>query len=143
MQRNRRKTFDVGFYLLVLLALVLSYYALSGVNRGQEVSYARAKQMFVQERVESFEVDDTVLTMTVRDSSLSSGRQTVRCQIYSADLFWEDMGALVEEQYADGIIKDYSLNPPYTPPWWSSILLYAALMVGLFFMIQFMMIKAQ
>ena len=129
--------------MLVLLALVLSYYALSGVNRGQEVSYARAKQMFVQERVESFEVDDTVLTMTVRDSSLSSGRQTVRCQIYSADLFWEDMGALVEEQYADGIIKDYSLNPPYTPPWWSSILLYAALMVGLFFMIQFMMIKAQ
>ena len=127
----------------MLLALVLSYYALSGVNRGQEVSYARAKQMFVQERVESFEVDDTVLTMTVRDSSLSSGRQTVRCQIYSADLFWEDMGALVEEQYADGIIKDYSLNPPYTPPWWSSILLYAALMVGLFFMIQFMMIKAQ
>ena len=51
MQRKRRKTFDVGFYLLVLLALVLSYYALSVVNRGQEVSYAQAQQLVVQEKV--------------------------------------------------------------------------------------------
>ena len=131
MQRKRRKTFDVGFYLLVLLALVLSYYALSGVNRGQEVSYAQAQQLFTQEKVETFQVDDTVLTMTVRDSSVSSGRLTVRCQIYSAELFWSDMGELVEEQYADGIIKDYTLYPPYTPPWWSTLLLYAALLVGL------------
>ena len=143
MQRNRRKTFDVGFYLLVLLALILSYYALSGVNRGQEVSYAEAKQLFTQEKVESFQVDDTTLTMKVRDGSVSSGRLTMRCQVYSADLFWEDMGELVEDQYADGVIKDYTLNPPYTPPWWSTILLYAALMVGLFLMIQFMMVRAQ
>ena len=143
MQRKRRKTFDVGFYLLVLLALVLSYYALSGVNRGQEVSYAQAQQLFTQEKVETFQVDDTVLTMTVRDSSVSSGRLTVRCQIYSAELFWSDMGELVEEQYADGIIKDYTLYPPYTPPWWSTLLLYAALLVGLFFLMQFMMARAQ
>ena len=115
----------------MLLALVLSYYALSGVNRGQEVSYAQAQQLFTQEKVETFQVDDTVLTMTVRDSSVSSGRLTVRCQIYSAELFWSDMGELVEEQYADGIIKDYTLYPPYTPPWWSTLLLYAALLVGL------------
>ena len=143
MQRKRRKTFDVGFYLLVLLALVLSYYALSGVNRGQEVSYAQAQQLFTQEKVETFQVDDTVLTMTVRDSSVSSGRLNVRCQIYSAELFWSDMGELVEEQYADGIIKDYTLYPPYTPPWWSTLLLYAALLVGLFFLMQFMMARAQ
>ena len=143
MQKNRRKTFDVGFYLLVLLALILSYFALSGVNRGQEVSYAQAQQLFAQEKVETFQVNDTVLTMTVRDSSVSSGRLTVRCQLYSADLFWADMGDLVEEQYADGVIKDYTLNPPYTPPWWSSILLYAALLVGLFFLMQFMMVRAQ
>ena len=127
----------------MLLALVLSYYALSGVNRGQEVSYAQAQQLFVQEKVETFQADDTVLTMTVRDSSVSSGRLTVRCQVYSAELFWADMGELVEEQYADGIIKDYTLNPPYTPPWWSSILLYAALLLGIFFLMQFMMVRAQ
>ncbi len=127
----------------MLLALVLSYYALSGVNRGQEVSYAQAQQLFTQEKVETFQVDDTVLTMTVRDSSVSSGRLTVRCQIYSAELFWSDMGELVEEQYADGIIKDYTLYPPYTPPWWSTLLLYAALLVGLFFLMQFMMARAQ
>ena len=123
MQRKRRKTFDVGFYLLVLLALVLSYYALSGVNRGQEVSYAQAQQLFVQEKVETFQVDDTVLTMTVRDSSVSSGRLTVRCQVYSAELFWADMGELVEEQYADGIIKEFMAG--------AKDILPAAIVVGL------------
>ena len=47
-QKRRRKSFDLGFYVLVILALVLSYYALYGVNRGQEVTYAQARQLFLQ-----------------------------------------------------------------------------------------------
>ena len=72
MQKRRRKSFDLGFYVLVILALVLSYYALYGVNRGQEVSYAQARQLFVQERVESFQVSDHTLTMVVRDGRVES-----------------------------------------------------------------------
>ena len=51
MSKNRKRSVDVGFWLLVLLALVLGYYALYGVNSGRTVTYAAAKQLFYQERV--------------------------------------------------------------------------------------------
>ena len=35
LSKNRRRSIDVGFWLLVLLALVLGYYALYGVNSGE------------------------------------------------------------------------------------------------------------
>ena len=143
MQRKRRKSFDIGFYVLVLLALVLAYYALYGVNNGASITYAEAKQYFLQERVETFQVSGNTLTMNVRDSSVSSGRLTVRCELYSVELFDNDLGELIDQQYRDGIILDYDLDPPYEPPWWSSILLYVIIIAALFLFWQFMMARAQ
>ena len=143
LQRKRRKSFDIGFYVLVLLALVLAYYALYGVNNGTSVTYAEAKQLFVQERVETFQVSGSTLTMSVRDSSVSSGRITAKCQLYSVELFYDDLGELIDQQYRDGIITDYDLDPPYEPPWWSSMLLYVVLIAALFLFWQFMMARAQ
>ena len=143
MQRKRRKSFDIGFYVLVLLALVLAYYALYGVNNGASITYAEAKQYFLQERVETFQVSGNTLTMNVRDSSVSSGRLTVRCELYSVELFDNDLGELIDQQYREGIILDYDLDPPYEPPWWSSILLYVVIIAALFLFWQFMMARAQ
>ena len=143
MQRKRRKSFDIGFYVLVLLALVLAYYALYGVNNGASITYAEAKQYFLQERVETFQVSGNTLTMNVRDSSVSSGRLTVRCELYSVELFDNDLGELIDQQYREGIILDYDLDPPYEPPWWSSILLYVIIIAALFLFWQFMMARAQ
>ena len=98
LQRKRRKSFDIGFYVLVLVALVLAYYALYGVNTGTSITYAQAKQLFVQERVETFQVSGNTLTMTVRDSSVSSGRVTAKCQLYSVELFHDDLGELIDQQ---------------------------------------------
>ena len=133
----------MGFWLLVLLALVLGYYALYGVNSGKTVTYAEAKQLFYQERVETFSVKENTLDLVVRDSTVSSGRLPVRCQVPSVELFYADMRDLIEEQYAAGIIVNYDMSPPYTPPWWSSILLYVVLIAGMFLMWQFMMARAQ
>ena len=143
MQKNRRRPIDLGFWLLVLLAFILGYYALYGVNNGTDVTYATAKQMFYQERVEYFEVDDTTLVMTVRDSEVSSGRSVLRCEIPSVELFYADLRDLIDEQYAAGIITDYDMDPPTSPPWWSSILLYVVLIAALFLVWQFMMARAQ
>ena len=129
--------------MLVLVALVLAYYALYGVNTGTSITYAQAKQLFVQERVETFQVSGSTLTMTVRDSSVSSGRVTAKCQLYSVELFHDDLGELIDQQHRDGIILDYDLDPPYEPPWWSSILLYVVLIAALFLFWQFMVARAQ
>ena len=142
MSKNRRRSIDVGFWLLVLLALVLGYYALYGVNSGEMVTYAEAKQLFYQERVESFQVKDSSLTMVVRDAAAAQ-RIPYRCQVPSLELFYADMRELIQEQYAAGIIVNYDMSPPYTPPWWSSILLYVVLIAGMFLMWQFMMARAQ
>ena len=143
MQKKRRKSFDIGFYVLVLLALVLAYYALYGMNSGANITYAEAKQYFIQERVETFQVSGNTLSMTVRDSSVSSGRLAVQCKIYSAELFYADLGDLIDQQLREGIILDYDMDPPYEPPWWSSMLLYVVIIAALFLFWQFMMARAQ
>ncbi len=145
LQKNnaKKKPVDLGFWLLVLLAMVLGYYALYGMNTGTEITYAEAKQMFHQEKVEYFELVDTTLVMEVRDGQVSDGRSVVRCEVPSVEIFNENLMSLIDTQYADGIIKDYDMDPPDQVPWWSSVLLYVLIIVGLFIFWQTMMARAQ
>jgi len=143
LRKDRGRPVDIGFWVLVLMALILGYYALYGVNNGSDVSYAEVKQLFYQERVESFTVKETSLTLVVRDNSVSSGRVVCRCEVPSLALFYLDMRQLIEEQYAAGILKDYDMSPPYNPPWWSTILFYAVLLGGVYYLLKFLGSRGQ
>jgi len=145
LQKNssKKKPVDIGFWLLVLMAMLLGYYALYGVNNGTEITYADAKQLFQQEKVEYFEMADTTLVMEIRDSQVEDGRSLVRCEVPSVEIFNENLMDLIDAQYAEGIIKDYDMDPPEQVPWWSSILLYILIIVGLFIFWQTMMARAQ
>ena len=86
----KKKPIDMGFWLLVLMAMLLGYYALYGVNNGTEITYAEAKQLFHQEKVEYFELADTTLMMEIRDAQVSDGRSVVRCEVPGVEIFTGD-----------------------------------------------------
>ena len=134
LRNNQKRPFDAGFFLLLLLVLSLGYYAIFAVNGADTIYYSEARQLFVQERVRSFQVYDTTLTMEVRalDGGGSSARQA---QLYSAELFWEDLGPLIQEQQAAGILTYYQMDPPYQPPWWLQFLVYGLLLAGGLFLV--------
>ena len=134
-QRNRP---GVGVYFALILLLLCGYYLFFDMTRVPGVSYAQVEDLFRREQVQSFYVKDgSELYLSLRDGA------TVRNELGSTDRFREELGELIREQKAAGILVDYDFAPVYRPPWWSEILLYVLLIGGIFLVWQYMMIRAQ
>ncbi|MCI8943494.1 MAG: ATP-dependent zinc metalloprotease FtsH [Oscillospiraceae bacterium] len=128
----------MGVYFALILLLLCGYYLFFDTLRVPAVSYAQAEDLFRREQVQSFYVKNgSELYLSLRDGT------TVRNELGSTDRFREELGELIREQKAAGILVDYDFAPVYRPPWWSEILLYVLLIGGIFLVWQYMMIRAQ
>ena len=106
------------------------------------MTYSEVKDLFTNEKVQSFVYDGTSneLTMKVRDASAKDGTKEVKYSMYSFSLFYEDLGDTIKQQYADGIIKEYQIDPVRSM-WWIQLLPYVFLF-GLVAVWIYMMTKA-
>ena len=118
--------------LLVLCLLVVMYLARSMTRQG-DITYGEMRQLFVNEKVQSFAINDTRLTATLADKT------TVTCQLYSFDLFFDDLNDLVVQQYETGIITSY--NYPARSTNWLQLLLPYALAVMAFILLMNLMTR--
>ncbi len=118
--------------LLVLCLLVVMYLARSMTRQG-DITYGEMRQLFVNEKVQSFAINDTRLTATLADKT------TVTCQLYSFDLFFDDLNDLVVQQYEKGIITSY--NYPARSTNWLQLLLPYALAVMAFILLMNLMTR--
>ena len=82
--------------LFLVFIFAMQYIARS--NAQGILSYSEMVQLFRQEQVQSFTVQDNQVTMTLSDGSTS------RCEITDVALFRDDLGDLVQQQWSDGII---------------------------------------
>ena len=123
--RQEGKRPNAIFFLVVLLSsLALVNYLTQ--PRAEQPSYAEVKLLFEQEKVESFTLSDTTLTLKLRGET-----KTVTKDVYDFDLFYTDMNALVEAQYAAGIIKDYDYHADHTPNYLAMLLPYVVAILGI------------
>ena len=139
---NKTRRPSIGIYFMVVILLLVAYYAFYGMEDASAVTYAQVKTFFQQERVESFYVRDgreLYLNLKQDGGPLAPVHNTLE----SVDAFREELGSLIEDQLARGVLADYNYDPPYTPPWWMEIALYLALIVAFFLFFQFMMGRAQ
>jgi cell division protease FtsH len=128
----------MGLYLAVILLLLCGYYLFFGALRTPKISYAQVEELFRREQVASFFVKDgDELYLNLKDGS------TVRNDLGSAERFRAELGGLIQEQKAAGVLADYDYAPVYRPPWWSEIMLYVLLIGGIFLAWQYMMMRAQ
>ena len=134
-QRNHP---SMGLYLAVILLLLCGYYLFFGALRTPKISYAQVEELFRREQVASFFAKDgDELYLNLKDGS------TVRNDLGSAERFRAELGGLIQEQKAAGVLADYDYAPVYRPPWWSEIMLYVLLIGGIFLAWQYMMMRAQ
>ena len=107
-----------------------------------KMTYSEVKDLFTNEKVQSFVYDGTSneLTMKVRDASAKDGTKEVKYSMYSFSLFYEDLGDTIEQQYKDGIIKEYQIEP-IRSSWWIQLIPYI-LLVGLMVFWVVMMTRA-
>ncbi|MBQ4044519.1 MAG: AAA family ATPase, partial [Clostridia bacterium] len=69
----------------------------------------------------------------------TEGEATVTYALRDINLLIMDMGDLIREQHAAGIIEDYDIPAPMTMPWWVSLLPYVIVIVLLIAMWMFVM----
>ena len=135
---KQTKNPGMGLYFLAIILLLLAYYAFAGGDRTPTVTYAQVEDLFQREQVTSFYVrDGSQLYLNLQDGT------TVTNTLGSVESFREELGDLIRQQKADGILTDYNYDPVYSPPWWSQMLIYVLLIGGVFLLWQYMAVRAQ
>ncbi len=135
---KQTKNPGMGLYFLAIILLLLAYYAFAGGDRTPTVTYAQVEDLFQQGQVTSFYVrDGNQLYLNLQDGT------TVTNTLGSVESFREELGDLIRQQKADGILTDYNYDPVYSPPWWSQMLIYVLLIGGVFLLWQYMAVRAQ
>ena len=112
----KRINFRSIFFLVICLLLVL--YLARSMTRQGDIPYSEMRQLFVQEKVQSFTIRGTRLTATLKDQT------TAACQLRDFDLFYDDLNDLVVEQYAKGIITSYDYPYASSTNWLQVLLPY-------------------
>jgi len=134
------KRLNLLLYLALMLA-VLSLFSYYTKPRAEQPSYAEVKALFEQEKVRSFTVSDTTLTLSLRTPA-SDGRTTVTKDLYDFDLFYEDMGGLIAAQREAGIIVDYDYHADHSPNYLTMLLPYVVAIIGIFAIWYFLTLRA-
>ena len=125
---NPSRRANILIYIILFAAALILLLGLFGGDSLPEVDYAEMRSLFLNGEVSSFEWDDGVLTMELqKDNSL--GLEKVCHDLADLDMFREDLHEVYEQQYADGILKDYNFEPLEPTPWYVQILPYVLILV--------------
>ena len=136
---RQNKASGLSFMFLIMVIVLCLSWLWQTDTQGNKLDYAQVRQLFQQEKVEELQVNKQyVLTMKLKDSE-----ETVRYQLYSFELFYEDLDPLIQEQYAKGIIKDYDYPPKESTNWLEYLLPWILMVVLLGGMWYLMFVRAQ
>ena len=140
---KRSKLFSVLIYALVFASVLLLCFSLFGGPKVKEVSYFEMCGLFRTEQVKSFVFDDGVITMQLSEP-MDDGATTVQHNLASLSLFHDDLGELIEQQRAAGILSeaDSDYHPVKGTPWYLQLLPYAILMIILIVAMYFLVARA-
>ena len=129
-------------YILLLLCffMLLSTGSFFLRPKEPEISYAEVVQLFEQEKVQSFTVQDTTLTLTLREAV--DGKTELKKELYDFDLFYDDLNPLVQQQYEAGIITDYNYSADHSTDYLAIALPYVIAVAGLFAIWYFFSMRA-
>ena len=119
MKPNKNRARDIGFYALIGVILLALMFYLTTPGEEKEYTYSEIEDLFRQERVESFKLEGSELTLTLREAD-ESGKTEIVKELPDADWFREDLGDLIEAQKQAGILTEYDYAKGWIAPWWMS-----------------------
>ena len=137
MTQTKRPNYVLWMLCVFMLLSAASYFFRP---KEPEISYAEVVQLFEQEKVKSFTVQDTTLTLKLREAV--DGKTELRKELYDFDLFYDDLNDLVVEQKAAGILEDYNYSANHSPNYLAIALPYVIAVTGLFAIWYFFSMRA-
>ncbi|MGN1001380.1 MAG: ATP-dependent zinc metalloprotease FtsH [Oscillospiraceae bacterium] len=134
--KNRAR--DIGFYALLLVILLATIFTMnSSGNESKDLPYSQVRDLFLQEKVESFVAEGNILYLTLKDGT------EVSCELSTISVFYNDLNETVQDQKDRGILTEYDYTPEWVAPWWASFLPYLLIMILFAVVWVVMMNKAQ
>lgn len=128
---------NIGFYLALALLVVITIGSTQKTETLDGPSYGEIRLLFEQEKVQSFSVQDNILSLVLRNDNDTTTKTAY--ELANFTVFYEDMSELIDAQWKSGIIEDYDYPPGWEEPWWLSYLpyLFSAVLMGglLYFMV--------
>jgi len=136
--KQERRIPLLAILVFLLTAFVLIYSVATYQARGEEPSYSQVLELFRNEQVKSFSVEDRLLVMDLYEPW--NGRKTVTKALADFETFDRDLHELIEEQMAAGIIEEYDYPQGRSGSWFSLLLPYL-IMGGLFVLLMFVLMR--
>ena len=132
---------DIGFSIVIILALMAVIFALNGLNRKPDPAYAEVRLLLEQQQVAQVVVKDHQLTLTLRsDSDYGSG--TLTYNLPNFWVFYNDFNDLIVSQWRAGIITSYDYPAAsQTPAILLSVLPWVAVIVVFGLLFYFMYLR--
>jgi len=132
-----KNSLKVIIFYVVLIAIVLFASSVVFDTVEQEKTlYSDIISYFTEEQVEYFLLtSDNELQLSLKDKTI------VVYQLRSYETYELNFAEIAEQQYLDGIITDYDIEPPTSYPWWLSLLPY--LLVIVFFIAMWIYVMNQ
>ncbi len=117
MSRQNRASNNFSFVFLALIIALCASWLWQTETRSAQLDYSQVRQLFLQEKVESFSIDAGCnLTMNLREER-EDGVKALRYRLYDFQLFYDDLNELIQTQYSQGILTHYDYPPPKTTNW--------------------------
>ena len=111
-------------YIIVVGVLIFTLSSLFTGTGDKDPGYSDIVSHFQKQEVKEFFVDNEgIIRLTLQDDS------KVNYRLASISFFREDLGDLIAEQHAAGIITKYEYEPATVWPWWVSILPYVGMLI--------------
>ena len=129
---NKSALRSLAFYGALILVFLFAMQYISHSNDAGKLSYSQMVQLFQQEQVKSFTVQDNTVTLDLSDGSED------KCEITDVTIFREDLGELIQQQWTSGVITDYSYEPDTPPSWistWGPSLLTCVVIVAMIYLV--------
>ena len=125
---NEKRQLSPAHILLLILGVLLALNVVRSLRTANDVTYYELRQLFEQEKVQEFYINDSRLTAKLTDET------TVGCDLHNFELFYNDLNDLVEQQAAAGIIKNYNYWADHSTNWLEILLPCAVILIGMFFL---------
>ena len=127
--KNNLKT--ILFYVILIAGVLIATSVMMSENQKEEAVFSDILSHFTNQEVEEFYLSNkNVLKLTLKDKSV------VTFELRDYQTFEDTFSAIAQEQYREGIISKYDIQPPMQYPWWLSLLpiiFIILLFVGLWF----------
>ncbi len=137
MKKQQPRTGAIIVYAILLAAMLFALYKLFTASNSVTLKYSEVLNLFEQEQVESFAVEDGKLTMNLKEEYKDTGLKKLTYKLPAFSMFYDDLSETIKQQLKDGKITEYDVLPESQGSWLLTSLL-PMLLVGIVFIVVMM-----